>query len=147
MTPEQVKQVQESFGLIRPDLERFAEVFYMQLFEQRPEIQYMFRGDRKEQERKLARMLDTIVTALDRADDIEPALSSLGRRHVGYGVRAKDYGAFGEVLMWTVEKFLDTAFTPEVQGAWRAFFEHISGYMRGPVGDHVAPGAQAREEV
>ncbi len=130
MTHEQVRLVQESFALIRDDLEHFAEVFYMQLFELSPDIQHMYRGDQKERERNLAGMLNTIVNALDRLDDIKPDLQSLGRRHISYGVRSKDYQAFGEVLMWTIEKFLNTAFTPDVQESWYSFYEYISGVMR-----------------
>lgn len=147
MTPEHVKLVQESFALFRPDLGLFAELLYMELFEQCPKIQYMYRGDRKEQERKLAGMLDMIVNALDQVDNIKPALWNLGRRHVTYGVRAKDYQAFGEVLMWTLEKFLYTTFTPEVEDSWRAFYEHISGIMRGRIDYHIDREAKPHTTV
>ncbi|MDP6707807.1 MAG: globin domain-containing protein [Alphaproteobacteria bacterium] len=130
MTPEQIDQVRESFASIRFDLEGFAEVFYMQLFERCPEIQYMYRGDQKEQERKLASMLVWLIDGLDRMDDVKPMLQSLGCRHIAFGVRSKDYGAFGEVLMWTVAKFLDRAFTPEVAESWRSFYEEISAIMQ-----------------
>lgn len=139
MTPEHIRLVQESFALFRSDLEQFADVLYMELFNRFPEIQYMFRGDRRDQGRKLGTMLDTIVDALDWIDDIKPILWNLGRRHLTYGVREKDYRVFGEVLMWTVEKFLYTAFTPEVEEAWRAFYAHISEIMVGRVDHRAAP--------
>ena len=86
MTPESKVLVQQSFAQVAPMSEQAAAMFYGRLFELDPGLKPLFRGDIKEQGRKLMQMLAIAVNGLDRLDDIVPAVQSLGRRHVGYGV-------------------------------------------------------------
>jgi hemoglobin-like flavoprotein len=41
------------------------------------------------------------VDSLDRLDELAPKLTSLGRRHAGYGVREAHYETVGAALLWT----------------------------------------------
>ena len=53
MTPEQIALVQQSFAKVAPISEQAAALFYGRLFEIAPEVKPLFRGDMKEQGRKL----------------------------------------------------------------------------------------------
>ena len=80
----------------------------------------MFRGDMKEQGRKLMTMIGFAVNGLSRLDSLLPGLRALGQRHCGYGVRDEHYDTVASALLWTLEKGLGAAFDKEVKAAWVA---------------------------
>jgi nitric oxide dioxygenase len=131
MTPTQVKLVQDSFAKVAPIAEPAAAMFYGRLFEIAPEVKPLFRGDMKEQGRKLMTTLRVVVNGLADLGTILPAASALAKRHVGYGVRPEHYEPVGEVLIWTLERGLGAQWTPEVAAAWTAAYATLSGFMIG----------------
>ena len=64
-----------------------AELFYGRLFEMDPSIEPMFKGDIKEQGRKLMDTIDVIAKGLSVPEIILPSIKQLAQRHAGYGVR------------------------------------------------------------
>jgi nitric oxide dioxygenase len=118
MTPHQIKLVQESFWQVVPIAATAADLFYDRLFEIEPHLRSKFPADLSGQKKKLMAMLGTAVAGLGRLDTLVPQLRALGRRHAGYGVKSQHYASFGTALMWTLEKGLGAAFTPEVKDAW-----------------------------
>lgn len=136
--------VQKSFAQLQPYLDLFACAFYDALFAQHPHVRFMFSGDQGEQRRKLAAMLTTMVKGLDRMESAKPAIWALGRRHVHYGVRPIDYAIFWNVLLMTLEAFLQENFTSDVQKAWKAFYRCMSSIMLGTTDRHLsmAPGVR-----
>jgi hemoglobin-like flavoprotein len=129
MTPDQVKAVQESFSEIQPISEQAAALFYGRLFEIAPALKPLFRGDMDEQGRKLMATLAAVVHGLSNLESILPAASALARRHVGYGVKAADYAPVGAALLWTLERGLGDAWTPELAAAWGAAYTTLSQFM------------------
>jgi hemoglobin-like flavoprotein len=129
MTPDDVQLVQESFKSVRPISAQAADLFYGRLFEIAPEVRQMFPEDLTEQKKKLMGMLATVVTNLHQVEKILPAAQDLGRRHVAYGVTAAHYKPVGEALIWTLDKGLGAAFTPQVKGAWVAAYTTLAGVM------------------
>jgi NO-binding membrane sensor protein with MHYT domain/hemoglobin-like flavoprotein len=129
MSREQVRLVQETFGRIEPYAPLVAELFYRRLFEIAPQLRPLFPSDLTDQSAKLIAMLAIAVANLDRVDEIAPAVSDLGRRHVGYGVAAEDYKPVGEALIWTLEQGLRDEFTPAVKSAWLAAYGLLTGIM------------------
>src|SRR5271170_6458808 len=118
MTPQQVKAIQESFAKVAPISEQAAALFYGRLFEIAPEVKPLFRGDMTEQGRKLMATLAVVVSGLSNLESILPAASGLAKRHVGYGVKASDYTPVGAALLWTLERGLGDAWTPDLAAAW-----------------------------
>jgi hemoglobin-like flavoprotein len=108
--------------MVAPIADIAAELFYARLFEIDPTLKPMFRGDMKEQGRKLMQMLSVAVNGLNSLDRIVPAIQDLGKRHVGYGVREQDYRTVGTALLWTLEQGLGSEFTPDVREAWTAVY-------------------------
>jgi len=53
LTSEQVKAIQDSFAKVVPISEQAAEIFYGRLFEIAPAVKPLFRGDMKQQGKKL----------------------------------------------------------------------------------------------
>ncbi len=130
MTPEQALLVKTTWAQVVPISEQAAELFYNKLFELDPELKSLFKGDMKEQGRKLMAMINTAVNALDRLEAVVPAVQDLGKRHIGYGVKDKDYETVGAALLWTLETGLGAAFTSEVRDAWATVYGVLSDTMR-----------------
>ncbi len=131
MTGDQVKAIQDSFDKVAPIAEQAAELFYGRLFEIAPAVKPLFRGDMKEQGRKLMATLAVVVKGLDNLEAILPAASALAKRHVGYGVKAADYTPVGAALLWTLERGLGASWTPELAEAWGAAYGVLSEFMIG----------------
>ena len=130
VTNTQKVLVQESFAAVMPIADDAAALFYRRLFELDPSLERMFKGDMTEQRRKLMQMLTAAVKGLDRLDQLVPVVEELGRRHVGYGVADAHYDTVGAALLWTLEKGLGNAFTPEVKDAWIAVYGLLAGTMK-----------------
>jgi nitric oxide dioxygenase len=129
MNASDVALVQDSFKKVAPISDVAAELFYGRLFEVAPQVKPMFRGDMKEQGRKLMATLGVVVTGLTGLETVLPAASALAKQHVAYGVKAEHYPIVGGALLWTLEKGLGDAWTPELAAAWTAAYGTLSGYM------------------
>jgi hemoglobin-like flavoprotein len=129
MTPDQVKLVQQSFAKVVPISDQAAVIFYDRLFDIAPAVKPMFTGDMAVQRGKLMAMLSAVVGGLGNLESILPAASALAIRHVSYGAKAEHYPVVGAALLWTLEKGLGAAWTPEVADAWTAAYTTLSGYM------------------
>jgi hemoglobin-like flavoprotein len=130
MTPEQVRLVQQSFAKVAPIADVTADLFYSRLFSIAPEVRPLFPDDLSQQKKKLMQMLATAVTNLHQVERIIPAVQNLGRRHADYGVTPEHYGPVGAALLWTLERGLGPAFTPQVKDAWTATYVTIADVMK-----------------
>jgi hemoglobin-like flavoprotein len=129
MTPQQIELVKSSWQKVVPIKEKAAELFYAKLFELDASLKPLFKGDMKEQGRKLMAILNTVVTKLDQLGDIVPAAQDLGRRHGTYGVQPAHYGTVAAALLWTLGAGLGDAFTDEVRQAWTEAYGIVAKVM------------------
>ncbi|MGJ4943759.1 globin family protein [Bradyrhizobium sp. HKCCYLS1011] len=129
MTPAQIALVQDSFAKVAPISDQAAIIFYDRLFEVAPQVRALFPYDLTEQRKKLMGTLAVVVNGLANLPSILPAASALATRHVGYGAKAEHYPVVGGALLWTLEKGLGDAWTPEVAEAWTAAYGTLSSYM------------------
>src|SRR5262245_54941968 len=130
MTKEQIEIVQSTFGRVRNDADGVAALFYGRLFEIAPDVRPMFRGDMTAQGRKLMSALALAVDSLTRLESLIPALESLGRKHVHYGVLDRHYDVVGEALLWTLKQGLGLAWTPEAKDAWATTYGIVASVMQ-----------------
>ena len=130
MTPDQKQLVRDSFAKVAPIAPTAAELFYGRLFELDPGLRPLFKGDMKEQGRKLMAMIATAVAGLDKLDTIVPAVRALGKRHAGYGVIDAQYDTVAAALLWTLEQGLGPDFTPATKEAWTACYTLLAGQMK-----------------
>jgi hemoglobin-like flavoprotein len=130
MTKDQINLVQTSFRQVLPLAETAARVFYKRLFELDESLQALFPKDMSTQGNKLMQFLGLAVVSLNKPDQLRPALRTLGARHVTYGVLDEHYDTVGSALLWTLERTLDDAFTPELEKAWIEVYAMISAEMK-----------------
>jgi nitric oxide dioxygenase len=140
MTPEDIDLVQESFEKVRPISLDAAAMFYGRLFEIAPETRALFPGDMAEQGRKLMATLAVVVGALHSLPTILPAVSTLAKKHVEYGVKSSHYAVVGEALLWTLERGLGAAWTPATAAAWASAYGTLADFM---IGEAYGRGAAA----
>lgn len=138
MTPEDIKLIQDSWAKVLPISETAAELFYAKLFELDPEVRTMFKGDMKEQGRKLMAILNTAVNALKNVESIVPALQDMGKRHVKYGVKDEDYDTVGEALIWTLGAGLKDDFTEDTKSAWIKVYTLVADTMKSAAAELAA---------
>jgi hemoglobin-like flavoprotein len=117
-----IKLVQDSFELAKPRADGVATLFYARLFELDPSLEAMFPSDMTDQRNKLMKTLTVAVAGLDDLDALVPVLQTLGRNHCNYNVKESMYATVGEALLWTLDKGLGDAFTPDVKDAWAAVY-------------------------
>jgi len=130
MTPREIELVQQSFEKVRPIAPAAAELFYQKLFDLDPSLKPLFKGNLRDQGKKLMTMISAAVRGLTNAPALLPVLTDLGRRHTAYGVMKHHYVTVGSALIWTLEQGMGRDFTPEVRDAWCAAYELMAGVMQ-----------------
>jgi hemoglobin-like flavoprotein len=135
MTPETITLVKDSWARVKPISEQAAGLFYGRLFEIYPEVEPLFKGDMKEQGRKLMAMINTAVNALDQLEPMMPTIKDMGARHATYGVSDGDYDKVADALIWTLGQGLADEFTPEVEAAWVGVYTALADTMKSGAAD------------
>lgn len=138
MDQKQVALVQASFAEVVSIAETAAALFYERLFELDPSLRPMFRGDMKEQGRKLMDMIAVVVVNLPRLTGILSSVRALGARHAAYGVRDEHYDTVGDALLWTLGQGLGEAFTDETRDAWAAAYTVLATTMKDAAAEAAA---------
>ena len=131
MSPDQKALVQETWRQVTPIADTAASLFYGRLFVIDPSTRPMFAGvDLEKQRQKLLQALTVVVASLDRIEELVPTIQDLGRRHVAYGVKDKDYDTVGAALLSTLEAGLGAAFTDDVKEAWATVYGILADTMK-----------------
>ena len=118
ITLDQKRLVQKTWEKVLPISESAATLFYCRLFALDPSTRPLFtHTNMPDQKRKLMNAIGLAVNGLDTLDKLIPAVRSLGRRHVSYGVTPEHYSSVGRALIWTLEQGLGADFTPRSKGS------------------------------
>ncbi|MBA2686249.1 MAG: hemin receptor [Gemmatimonadaceae bacterium] len=119
MSPDSILLVQRSWGTIVARTDSAARMFYARLFELDPRTPAMFaNADMEEQERKLMQMLALAINSLSILAELSPAIESLGRRHVAYGVTDEQYETVRQALLYMLSQLLGASFDDPMRRAW-----------------------------
>ena len=116
-----VKKTWKIFRAIDPVI--VGDTFYSKLFAENPSMRRMFPRNMEAQYGKLMDMLNTIISKLDRPDELETEISEMAIRHTQYGVRPAHYKLIGNALLWTLRQGLGKDWTQPISQAW------TEGYM------------------
>lgn len=130
MTPDQISIVKSTWAQVVPIQATAASLFYGKLFELDPALRPLFKADITAQGEKLMTMIDAAVGGLDDLGALVPAVEALGKRHAGYGVEDQHYDTVATALLWTLDKGLGPAFTPEAKQAWTETYVTLATVMK-----------------
>lgn len=103
--------------------------FYSHLFLSHPELRSMFPISMSAQRDKLVSALGTVVSNVDRLDEVTPLIQQLGRDHRRFEVKPEHYNAVGASLLATLKQFLGAAWTQELASDWSAAYGVIARTM------------------
>jgi len=129
MTPKQIQLVKESWGYVIVKSNEAGQLFYSRLFEVAPPLQHLFKGDIKEQARKLMSMVTLVVSKLEKLDTVISEVRALGARHNKYGTKHEHYTAVGQSLIWTLSQGLGERWNKETEEAWTQAYSVLSNAM------------------
>ena len=138
MTETEIKSIRKSFQLLDGHTELVATLFYKRLFEFDPSLRMLFRGDMKEQGKKLMDTMALLNASLDRFHALRHSLRNMGKRHAGYGVRSEHYAMVGAALLQTLEEFAGPKFDSTLKQAWTKLLTLVSGEMLNGADEAVA---------
>ncbi len=124
-----VARLRESFARVAVHGDELPLFFYSDLFIKHPEVRDMFPVSMAAQRGHLVDALVTIVSQVDKVDDLTAFLQGLGRDHRKFGAVAEHYDAVGASLLATLEHFSGPAWTPELAADWKAAYELIGSVM------------------
>jgi hemoglobin-like flavoprotein len=129
LTAQHISDVQRTWQLCIPIADTAANLFYAKLFELDPALQSLFPSEMKEQKQKLMTMITTAVRSLNDLGTLVPVVKALGRRHVAYKIKDRDYDTVGAALLDTLAKGLGAAWTPPVKEAWTEVYGVLAATM------------------
>ena len=96
----------------------FCDKFYSRLFEILPQARELFKNNIQVQGRHLVGIVSTALNQLRDAGRVEQMLVGLAHAHSKYGVKAAQYGIFGDVLFWTLSTCLGSDMNEISLTAW-----------------------------
>lgn len=143
LSPQAIELVRKSWAAVMPISDAAASLFYERLFELDPSVRPLFKGDMREQKKKLMQTLAIAVDGLSSLDKLVPVLKALGVRHAGYMVQDRHYDLVGQALLWTLREGLGNAFTPDVESAWAKVYGLVAETMRTAAAHQDAPAPSA----
>ena len=131
MTPDQIRLVRSSWSKIAERADVFTARFYDHLFKIDGSAARLFTGvEMTAQQWKLAQTLGVVVQALDDLDTLLPAVASLGKRHVQYGVQPRHFDTVGVALLLAFADTLGNGFTPPIRTAWTEAYALVASVMQ-----------------
>ncbi len=92
MAEEQTRRLEQSFDVLKPNVEELVATFYQKLFSEHPELRSMFPEEMTDQRRKLHAALAFVVANLRKPEALRKTLLGMGAKHAAdYGVVAEHY--------------------------------------------------------
>jgi hemoglobin-like flavoprotein len=122
--------------------ERFADRFYVKLFELFPEMEQFFRDlDMKRQAAMLTMSLQVVAQHYRRPQrNTRDYLIVLGERHHQRGISRGEYRKFQHALLETLAEFHGEQWTSELADTWNtAFSRAIDVMLEGDFDDPMSP--------
>jgi len=126
-----IKLIQETFELVKPRAEEFANRFYANLFQDYPAAQELFRDSKMDrQKRLLVASLVQVVHNLENPEFLGEYLGKMGERHLEYGTADEHFEWVGLSLLKTLKDMFGDDWTREINHQWALAFDVIAALMR-----------------
>jgi nitric oxide dioxygenase len=129
MTPEQISIIESTWADMRGKDSKLVALFYDTLLSEQPQYKDLFQSDLKEQNKKFAEMITTIIHGLRYLDRLTNRLKELGASHRDYGVTADDYDVVAEVLLRSISSVRHKPLSPEEAEAWQVALSTLADIM------------------
>lgn len=130
LTPEEIHRLRSSFFEFIPVSQELSQTFYARLFENHPEVRAYFKSDMQSQQDKLVDTLAVVLDTLERTDKAEGILTSLGERHVNYGVTPELYAYVEVAFLELVAQYAKPEERDELEALWSKLMNFVSITMQ-----------------
>ena len=121
----------ESIEQIGENADFLVERFYERLFSLEPRLEDLFQGvNFPEQRRKIIQTLLVLIRWGNDPTNLTRFLQNLGDRHSTYELTLRDYEAFTEAFMQSLEEILGEHWTSQYEEAWGDAIEVIVSLMQ-----------------
>ena len=126
-----VQRLKDSFARVAMHGDAVPLFFYSDLFLRHPETRDLFPVSMAAQRDRLVHALATIVSEVDRLDELGGYLRDLGQEHRKFGAIAEHYPAVGTSLLAMLAHFNGPDWSPELAADWKAAYEIVAEIMIG----------------
>ena len=127
-----IAAIQETWIQLEEYTPKLAEFHYNALFEEDPDVQYLFKRDIGNHGINLMDSVQTVVECIENLSNIVGYLNRLGTRHKGYRVKKRHYPIFESTLIdtftWGLE--LTNQKSAESTDAWCQLIKFITNCMK-----------------
>jgi len=107
-------------------MEFFANRIVIRLCEVHPVCASMFKKSSVKQGTLFLNMFTALIKALDQPEEFNKTLRMLASSHIKMGIRATEFGIFGEVLFWTLRVVLGPDdYDLITHTAWIKFYSRV----------------------
>lgn len=129
-------------------MEFFANRLVMRLCEVHPVCQSMFKKSSLKQGLLFLNMFSMLIQVLDNAELFNKHLKMLALTHLKMGIRATEFGIFGEALFWTLRAVLgDEDYDTVTHTAWIKFYSRMLDVIVPIVLEHEMSQAKVAREI
>ena len=129
ISPEHLRLVQRTFAQVNADKDATEGLFHSCLLDLNPGMARFFDGGERSR-RPVMQFLGFVVRRLDEFASVAPSLEALGKQFKAHNIDEYDYKSGRRALLWTFERRLGAAFTPDVKAAWTAVYELLANTIR-----------------
>jgi len=126
LTAEEQSLVKTTFAKVSMRSATFSELFMNQLFWADQSLLKLSNLPKNELSRKFMQMLATVMSVLDKPEELRAIMEELGLEFAAEGVKKRHYTIFGKVLLATLERVLGENFTPDIRAAWTHLADFLS---------------------
>jgi len=131
LTPEDVKNVKESWAKAEPHAALAADIFYEKLFRDE-EVKALFPEDMTDQKERLMKVLSMVVGSIEDISTLIPKLQHLGKIHYEKKVKEKQYDWVGNCLLETlIDALTKEVMTDAVVDSWLKTYAILAQTMKG----------------
>jgi hemoglobin-like flavoprotein len=125
-----VELLESSFSKIKNREVAFAAHFYLNLFDDHPEVKPLFANTHmRRQQETLLESLILIVDSLRKPDQLTSTLKGLGTSHVQYGVLPRHYPMVGSTILKVFAILLTDSWTLDAEAAWVEAYAAVTQLM------------------
>ncbi len=126
-----IERLEQSFAQIKDRGPEFTTTFYNTLFANYPEVKPLFQQvDMQEQGKKLFASLALVVANLRHPESLTTRLTTMGARHIEYGVVPDHYSMVGNALLQALATTLGPDWTPDLHQNWTEAYQVVAEVMQ-----------------
>lgn len=103
----------------------FSDVLHTRLFDVHPASDDVFQSGCSSHQVAVVNTLGLIIRQLSEEGNATPLLHAIADRHSLAGVKAVEYGIFGDVLFYSLRVVLCDDYTPATDQAWKKMYSSL----------------------